>query len=260
MWEKIIDSTLFTIIYPISLIMTVLAGHYVAQRFYIRTNKQWNPSGIESSVIAIFGLLLSFSFLSSNNTMKDRLKILHEISNAVENLRSQSFLMNDTIKTATNSYLHDYLNIMSDFKDRYRDDKSKMVKEVEILNANYLTAIKKSGDKSEANKSEALTIIPFFNALNNLSYNILSSFNERSPKIIIILLIVASWLIGVLVGFLNGFNVLRHLLVPVIFIFVVSMCIQIIRDLDNPFSGNIQPVFSDLKYQYQSLLKKNQQR
>ncbi|MEJ7680497.1 MAG: hypothetical protein WKG06_22125 [Segetibacter sp.] len=255
MWEKIIDSALFTLIYPISLIVAVLSGHFIAKRFYIGKKKQWIPSGIESSVIAIFGLLLSFTFLSSNNSMKDRLRILQETSNAAENLRTQSSFMNDTIGKRTNKYLSDYLNIMSDFKNRYQDNKFKMVKEVEILNNNYLIEMKKQAGVSEINKREALSIIPYFNALNNYAYSILVSFDNRTPKIIIILLIVTSWLIGVLAGFLNGFNMHRHFLVPVIFVFVVSMCMQIIRDLDNPFSGNIQPGFSDLKYQYNSLIK-----
>ncbi len=132
-----------------------------------------------------------------------------------------------------------------------------MIREVETLNNNYLIEIKKYADVNDVNKREILSIVPYFNALNNYAYSILVSFNNRTPKIIIILLIVASWLIGVLAGFLNGFNMHRHFLVPVIFVFIVSMCMQIIRDLDNPFSGYIQPGFSELEYQYNSLIKNN---
>lgn len=195
MWQRIIDSALFTLIYPISLIVAVLSGQYIAKRFYIRKNKQWTASGTESSVIAIFGLLLSFTFLSSNNTMKERLKIMQETSNAAENLRIQDSFMNDTIGKQTNKYLSNYLNIMSDFKNRYQDDKNKMIREVEILNSGYLTVIKKHADVNEVTQRETLLIIPYYNALNNYTYNILDSFNNRAPKIIIILLIVASWLI-----------------------------------------------------------------
>ncbi len=54
-------------------------------------------------------------------------------------------------------------------------------------------------------------------------------------------------LIGILVGFMNGFYEKRHYLVPLIFVVIVSLMVQSIRDLDNPYGGTIRPQYDNLK-------------
>ncbi len=187
--------------------------------------------------------------------MKDRLRLVHETSNAAENLRKQSLFTSNSIETSTRIYLINYLEIMTEFKSRYLRNKEELAGKLETLNSHFLIEMKRMTTMNENNRREILNLMPYFYALSSYSNHIISTYNERTPILIIILLIVSSLLISVLVGFLNGFYTVPHYLVPLIFIVLVSLCIQIIRDLDNPFSGNIQPIFSDLKYQLQNLKK-----
>ncbi|HLK30170.1 MAG TPA: hypothetical protein VKT28_16430 [Puia sp.] len=254
MWIDFIDSVYFTIFYPITLIVSVLIGYSITRRLYIKKGKPWKASGVETSVIAIFALLLSFTFLSSNNSMKSRVDIMHETTDAAANLRRQSLLTDDTVKAATKEYLMNYLEIMHDFKKHYLKGEDELIRDIETVNGNYLTEITAIGKSSAAEKEEVLRLMPYFNELNSHFYRILSSYNERTPHLIIILLIVSSWLIGVLVGFLNGFHEERHYLVPFIFLVLVTLCIQTIRDLDNPYNGTIQPKFEDFGKQRDILI------
>jgi hypothetical protein len=232
----------------------VLIGYSITQKIYIKNNKPWKASGIETSVIAIYALLLSFTFLSSNNSMKSRVEMMHQTSDASANLRRQSLLSTDTIKAVTKDYLINYLEIMRDFKNHYLKGEDELIKDIENVNGDYLTALTSIGKSSASGKDEALRLMPYFNELNSHFYRILSSYNERTPHLIIILLIISSWLIGVLVGFLNGFHSERHYLVPFIFLVLVTLCIQSIRDLDNPYSGTIQPKFDDFGKQREILV------
>ena len=133
MWIDFIDSVYFTIFYPLTLIAAVLIGYNITRKVYVNKNRGWKASGVEASVIGIFALLLSFTFLSSNNSMKSRVEIMHETSDAAANLRRQSLLADDTIKAAAKEYLISYLNIMSDFKTHYLGGEEQLTKEVEFL-------------------------------------------------------------------------------------------------------------------------------
>jgi len=186
--------------------------------------------------------------------MKDRSRLLHETSDAVANLRRESLFMNDDMKQATKNYLVGYLAVLSDFKKHYEVGKEKLIKEVEDVNGTYLSFLTSKSKLSAEDKQEALALLPIFCDLNTHFYRIVYSYNERTPHLIIILLLVSSWLIAVLVGFMNGFHQQRHYLVPFIFVVIVTLCVQSIRDLDNPQNGTIQPVFDDFQNQYQSLL------
>ncbi len=103
-------------------------------------------------------------------------------------------------------------------------------------------------------KQEVLMLLPLFNEMNNHFYQIVGSYDIRTPHLIITLLLVSSLLIGMLVGFLNGFHKRPHYLVPVIFVVLVALCVQAIRDLDNPFNGSIQPSFESFSVQKTGLL------
>ena len=67
MWRSLFDVLWFTLAYPVSLLLAVALGYLIAEVNYRRRGKIWKPSGIENALITIFGLLLSFTMLSSNN-------------------------------------------------------------------------------------------------------------------------------------------------------------------------------------------------
>ena len=86
MWRSLFDVLWFTLAYPVSLLLAVALGYLVAEVHYRRRRKIWKPSGIENALITIFGLLLSFTLLSSNNTLKERTVLIHQSSDAVAEL------------------------------------------------------------------------------------------------------------------------------------------------------------------------------
>jgi hypothetical protein len=252
MWEKIVDSTGFSIIYPLSLLLAVCYGYYIAHWYTRKKKTEWKASGIENSVIGIFGLLIAFTFSSSYATMKERQKVFYNTSVAVEDIWQHSRFLNDSLKKQMHTYLFRYLELMSNFKDGYQHNRIVLAGEMETIKAEYLTLIDSYAIKDDDHLRQAQAFAPYLNNLNNYTYNIFSSFSERTPKMIIAMLIIASWLTGIIVGFMNGFTT-RHYIVPATFIIIVAFSIQIIRDLDNPFTGTIQPPFKDLQYQYKQL-------
>jgi hypothetical protein len=249
MWKLIINSHFFTVIYPLFLVLSVVIGTMIARKTWLNKKIDWKSSGVDASVIAIYSLLLSFTFFASNNLMRDRLVILNNMKDYTSSLRRMSLLTSDTIEVQTNKYLVGYLTILSDFKTYYLNSEPRLRKDIDDLNIQYLSALSNMVKHDPLLKSDLLTLMPYVNQLNGSFIRFLHSYDVRTPPIIMILLVFSSLLIGVLVGFLNSFNNRTHYLVPIIFIVIVSLCIQSIRDLDNPYIGSIQPSFADFSRQ-----------
>ncbi len=249
MWKAIINSHYFTVIYPVFLVLSGFVGAAIARRTWVSKKIEWKSSGVDSSVVAIYSLLLSFTFFASNNLMRDRLVILNNMKEYSSSIWKTSQLTNDTIQDATKKYLTGYLTIMSDFKTHYLSSEIQLKKEFDSLNTIYMHVLSTVSRQSVNSKNDALTLIPYVNQLNGSFIRFVHSYDVRTPPLIMILLVFSSLLIGVLVGFLNSFNNKTHYLVPVIFVVIVSLCIQSIRDLDNPYIGSIQPSFEDFSRQ-----------
>ena len=92
-------------------------------------------------------------------------------------------------------------------------------------------------------------LIPSYNKLNGLFYRNLYAYDERIPFPVMLLLVAGSWLIGILIGFMNGFHEKRHYLVPLIFLVLVTLSVESILDLNNPASGGIKTSYEDFSYQ-----------
>ena len=249
MWKIIINSHFFTIIYPLVLVLSVMGGAIIARRTWVNKKIEWKSSGVDSSVVAIYSLLLSFTFFASNNLMRDRLVILNNMKEYSASIWKTSLLTNDSIRVATKNYLRGYLTIMSDFKTHYLYSEIRLKNDIDHLNGVYMGSLSSISKRDNALKNDALSLMPYVNQLNGSFIRYVHSYDVRTPPLIMILLVFSSLLIGTLVGFLNSFNNKTHYLVPVIFLVIVSLCIQSIRDLDNPYIGTIQPSFQDFSRQ-----------
>jgi hypothetical protein len=93
MRHSIVEVFYFTVSYPISLLSVFAVGYLLAKRNYRRRAQLWKLSGIESALITIFGLLLFFTLLASNNSLRDRTTLIQQTSDAVTDLYQESQLL-----------------------------------------------------------------------------------------------------------------------------------------------------------------------
>lgn len=257
MLRYFIDSTLFSLLYPVILVGMLIAGYLIAKLRYKRKGKIWSPSGTEGPIIGFFALLLSFTFLASNNVMRERTSLVHRDADAIAALRRESLLYSEDYKKITKKYLIKYTDQQIAFYSAgdYRQAE-KIKAQTEDLNGQYLTDILSIGNGGADTKVELHGLYPHYNSLSSGFHAVTYSFAERIPLLIILLLIVASLLISILVGFMNGFyEGGRHLLVPLIFLVLVTFSIHAIRDMDNPLKGTIKPKIDNLEDIRMSLMK-----
>ncbi|TFZ64889.1 hypothetical protein E4631_18050 [Hymenobacter sp. UV11] len=111
MWQNLVDVVWFSVAYPVSLLLAVAMGYAVAEVRYRRRQRQWKPSGIESALITIFGLLLSFTLLSANNAHKERILLIHQAAESVTELYRESQLLPPTDRVAIRGFLLRFLTL-----------------------------------------------------------------------------------------------------------------------------------------------------
>jgi len=203
---------------------------------------------MESSIIGFFALILSFTFSTANDGYEKRLANIHAEADIIGKMLRQNEEMPETIQGNINNYLKAYLQLQIGVYSRQLPQTEWMSRGEIILQnfSGYLKTLKKDAVQHS-------WIDPLQKNYNDLSmrfYNNLYAISERTPPLIMFLILISSLLIGCLVGFTNGFQEKRHYLVPVIYVFMVVFTVQAIKDLDNPFGGFIKPDVSNLKDLY----------
>jgi hypothetical protein len=234
----LIDSSFFTYLFPCLLLLSIGIGFYLAKRQEKRTGKPAKSSGIDGPVISFFALLISFTLASVGGSMKDRLSLIHQQSDGLANLYRETLTQPDSTRTEIKRFLIEHINIQVENRKLNEQVNDRMLVEIGENNARFLAEMKRQGKLS--------AILPPFQAMTSTTYKLIYSYDERMPRVVMVLLLFSSLLIGALIGFLNGSNQDRHYLAPLIYVVLVVLTIQAIRDLDNPSVGTVQPSYENL--------------
>ena len=246
MWEVLLDSPLFNFGYPILLSLSLVGGLFYARKY--GTTKKWQSSGIENSVIGIFGLIISFTFLTAGNAHRERYAYIHQEVNAAEQLYRYSKLMPDSLQKKTKTFLGDFLTNQSAYPALNPDSAIQVVPRGVLLMDNYwdfFTVFKRNcADPLIVKDAEKIALA--FDVMKSSFSRTAFSYYERTPSVVMYLLVISSLLVGFLIGFMNGINEDVHYLLPVVYLILVAMIMIVIRDLNNPFSGFIRPSFKNM--------------
>lgn len=246
MWHFIVEILWFTVAYPVSLLVMVAVGYFLAERNYRRHARLWKPSGIENALITIFGLLLSFTLLAANNSLRDRTTLIHQTSDAVTELYRESQLLPPAEATLIRSFLLQFLSLeLHEHHTGQEQDATHSLQLAQLYNQAW-QAFRAPLMAATPQAAALRQLVPAFNRLNAATSRLHYARQERTPYPIIALLIISSWAIGILVGFTNNAQESRHYFVPALFIIISVLTVQAIRDLDNPELGFIRPNYANL--------------
>jgi len=245
MIRALIDSFAFSFLFPVVLLAMIFLGYWIAQQFYKKRNRNWTGSGIENGVLGLYSLLLSFTLLLGGNAQKDRNVLVHQASDAAAQINRAAIFLSEDARVIIKKHLLDYLNLQVEIRDKESLYRSEALKKITELNQQLWTRLNEMKDSS-GKQDEIKTLLPLYNQFNSSFYRLVYSYDERIPIIIMILLIISSWMIAILIGFMNGLKEHRHYLVPFIFIILVSLTVQAIRDLDNPYRGSVKPKYDNI--------------
>lgn len=204
MWRSLLDAMWLSAAYTASLLAAVSIGYWFAEVRYRRRGIEWKASGIENALITNFGLLLSFTLLSSNNSLKELTNFIHQSSNAVAELYRESQLTAPTSHDSVRAYLLWFLALELKAHKPGPMSGDAHTQELSKVNRLFWQRLTHSVHDKQLQTFDLQLLLPAYNKFNVNVYRLHGCLQERTSSSIIGLLLISSWAIGILVGFTNG--------------------------------------------------------
>ncbi len=251
-----VNLLIFAVAYILLLSTSVFIGYRIARKRYFLQNKNWKASGVETSIISLFGLILSFTLLLTGNASSDRLDLIHKHVDALSALYRDASLVSSPVRDTVQAFVVRILEekVYEDKADSFEED-SLVPKSNLIYNKLWLT-LADMNQKNPQLRAEIVQMMAGVNAATALHYRIEYSAVERMPWVLLAMVGFCSLLIGVLVGFSNGFTENQKYMVPLVFIIMTSVVVMVILDINDPRQGFFKPSLGNYTSAYNEFVKK----
>jgi len=258
MWRSIIDSYWVTLAYPLTLWLAVYLGSELAKTNYLRKNLPWKSVGVEGGIFGMFGLLLSFTLVASGNAVKARDAIVHAEASSIAGMHRQVKLYPPELRGLVDGFLQASLAEQLRHPTPSPEECLGLVRYSETLGRRFDRDLLAYLARQPAQQAAVQQVLTLASAKNANYLALLYTFRERTPRTILVALVGLSWVMGVLIGFMNRMQDHPGALVPLVFIVTVAVLVTTIRDLDNPGRGVVTPDYDDLRH-VQTVLRADSQ-
>jgi hypothetical protein len=247
-WRSLIDSYWVTIAYPLTLGLAVYVGGTLARQLYLARGLAWKSLGVEGGIFGMFGLLLSFTLVASGNAVKARDATVHAEASNIAELHRQAKLYPPEMRALVDNFLQASLAEQLRHPTPTPEECLALVRYSETLGRRFDQAMVAYLARQPAQHSAVQQAFTLASTKNANYVVLLYTFRERTPRTILVALVGLSWVMGVLIGFMNRMQDAPSPLVPLVFIVTVAILVTTIRDLDNPGRGVVTPDYDDLRH------------
>lgn len=209
-------------------------------------SKSEGSGAVESSVFAILGLILAFTFTGSLSRYEHRVKLVLQEANAIGTAYLRLDLLpkdaQNKLRPLYREYLQSRINVFEYYKDRqlsntYFRQSLKLQGQIwEIANASVLV---------DKNPGIITLVLSSTNDVIDIANERLQATRTHPPIIVYILLFTLALASAFLVGQDMSFNEKRPLFYMVIFCVIISGITYIIIDLENPRLGVVRVDIGD---------------
>lgn len=235
------DTAIFTIVYTFLFAISIVIGYWYAERNFIKKNRVWKPIGVENGVIGFFGLTLSFVLVMAGTTSKERNALIHSHSSTLELIHMNSLFFPQTMRRVVDQELLTMIELRRQLGNTEAGEFDAVCDRIEKEHLRIWNELKSNA--GELTSSQMTSLTQSIAEGTALHYRIKQSYRERTPMRLMLVLLLGSWLIGLLIGFMAGVNTDHNWLVPIIFFVLTLVIVLTIHDLDNPQSGLIRPSY-----------------
>lgn len=251
MLAELMDSNWFPLIYLLVLICMVIVGIALSRKLRVAESEDWKSKSLLTAIISFFSLVLAFTLSSSSNSNKARISILQQHRGAIANLYRQSFLFDDSLHHSVKEYAIKAIEIkLSAVSLNSAQSTRELYRKSELFNNTYLRSMSEVVRTSSQSHTGARSITDEMSKIIDLDAQVHYNNQERTPTVVMLLLLIGSWTIGFLMGASGVLFRKRYYLGPIIFTTLTSFTVLIIQDMDNPHQGLVRPPYNI----YQDLL------
>jgi hypothetical protein len=242
-------SYLVTILFCLMLLVS-----YLGYKLSIKKNRKTiDNSTLLSSLLALFGLLLAFTFGMSGSRFDDRRKSIVDEVNCIGTAILRTDLYPDSLKKELKKDLLKYLDARITYFEAKRN--SEQI-DLAIKNATlYSNSIWQKASVLSSSKDQflpSMLMIPSLNEMFDIASTSNAIYNARVPDSIIYLLLLFSIICSAFIGYNAGFNKTYDKTLIIGFCLLTCVVIYIVLDLDRPRRGLINQesglhLFHDLR-------------
>lgn len=198
-----------------------------------------NSSNVNDAIMALFGLLLGFTFSMSLAKHDHRLQMLVNDSNCIGDFATSSSLLKEPVKSQLREAIKDYLKLLLLPKpgNYYLAELTKRLDAIQAMLNKMQSLV------AEALPQNIAMTVPLVNTLNGVGSSHasrLATLRDRLPLNIVLLLAMAGVVTMVLQGQRQGEAGNRLVSPSMGFILLASMVIWVTLDLNEPNRGWIR--------------------
>jgi hypothetical protein len=213
------------------------------------TAKSW-ISTIDAAILGILALLLGFTFSMSLSRFDLRKQLVIEEANAIGTTYLRAQLLPEPYMTEISDLLRQYVDVRLEGTKPGKLHYA-IVKSEQLHNQLWLRAV----DISKKVSSPIIVLL-FLNSLNemiDLHDERMSAFENRVPKMVLILLFICGTITVLVTGYGCGLGNRRNFVPAAMMSIILAMVILVIMDLDRPERGFIRVSQQSLTRLQQSL-------
>ena len=190
----------------------------------------------------------------SGNFDRERADYIHGEAEELSLIFRTSKLYDDTLRRRVHQYLKDFLRVQLSKKTPSTRECAQLIDSIEAIDRTLDLFLLDYRQRNATAEADIKNLIPLLTKASSKYYLLLYSFMERTPVPMMVTLILLSFTMAFLVGFMNSFQETPNNVIPVIFFITTVLMITGIRDLDNPSRGLITPRYEELE-DIQKLIK-----
>lgn len=195
-------------------------------------------SQLSNASVALVGLLLAFTFSMSLEKFEQRRHMVVEHANAIGDFATCAALLNEPTRGQLKTELRRYVDhLIASRRPNFTEaELQQTLAETARMHNEMQSLIKRSVDEGTP---IAVSLVNTFNDVTSNHEARLAALRNQLPASIVVLLCLSAVVAMIQIGMQHGTLDERELATGIGFILVVSLCIWITLDLNQPLTGTI---------------------
>ncbi|MBC6109830.1 hypothetical protein ACFOG5_08375 [Pedobacter fastidiosus] len=235
----------FLFLYPFLLLLSVFVGaRYAAHR--LRLNKSWKNIGLESSLMSIYALLISFALVGSSNHASQRNDEIYAVADKLSLVVKKSKYYEPELRKGVQNYLKAFFEIHNHNLNPDAKQSEGIVKEIVKNDQQFDYFLIEYIKQKPESKAEISEITTETSNLRSAYIRLTMNYGKSTPSLIMSILILYSFMMAFLIGFMKKVHSNQTFIVTCIFIIISSVMVGAIWDQDHPGIGLITPNYQSI--------------
>lgn len=235
----------YLVAYPLLLVLSTILGRIAAGRS-LKRHRDWKPLGMENGILGFYALLTSFTLVQAGNQARDRELMVHTVADDISEILRTGLTYEHTLNASIRAYFTDFYKIIQEPFKANRESISQRLLVIDKRDDTFDAEMQRYILDHPAERGNISNLLSRIDKMESIYYRFMHSYHRTMPKMILLILVLFSLLIGFLMGFAEKLHGNRMHISTIIFVIISVIILNVIHDLDNPAFGFLKPSIEDI--------------